>query len=185
LTPQEIDQVRQAGLKPLSSTLLKDRLDRAMNQGYFSQEIAELLWSEPQAEDRGRVGMTWFVNCRSVLQDEHSVIRLFQSWGGEALYNSHEHRPDTGNALREFGLACIVVAAVPMAKAHTLMASKGERFIWRHLQDRGVATGHGADVETYATEPVGPDSILEIVTADNPRFAQVTQCASWSARRAE
>jgi hypothetical protein len=181
LTPGEIDRVRHSGLETLSSGLLRRRLDDAVAEGSLTEDLAAQLWAGHQAEDRYRAERTCFVNCRSVLRFESDVGRLFRSWGGEALYWGHEHQEDTGAALRAIGTPAIVVTAIPVGRLRNSFRNIGERFVWKHLRDRGIRTGHGADIETFVTAPTGPDCILEIITFDDDRFEQATGCSSWNA----
>src|SRR5690606_19025663 len=56
----------------------------------------------------------WFCFYEPSLAGERGIGRLFRSWGGEALYNSHEKDPTTGGALRRIGVPCIIKAIVPI-----------------------------------------------------------------------
>ncbi len=53
---------------------------------------------------------------RSVLRSEGAVGRLFRSWGGEALYNSHEDDLETGPLLRRIGTPCIWIVVLPIGQ---------------------------------------------------------------------
>jgi hypothetical protein len=78
--------------------------------------------------------MLWFVASGSVLEQELSVVSLFPSWGGEALYGLHEDDPEIGPLLRGIGTATIVVAALPVAdfELHTPAAQHlAEAFMHR------------------------------------------------------
>jgi len=175
-------QIKASGLRPLDTALVRDRIAQAVAEGELIQDIAELLLDSHQAEDNGRLGMTHFFNCRSILVDEGDVGRLFRSWGGEALYNSHESRDDTGPVLRGIGMPAIVVTAIPIPRLRTTTADTGERFVWRFLADRQVPIDQAPDIETCATEPVPAEMILEIITFADCRFEQLTGCSTWRNR---
>jgi hypothetical protein len=179
LMPCEIGRVRRSGLEPLGSALLRRRLDDAVAEGSLNEDLAAELWAGHQADDKSRAGRISFVNCRSVLCNESAVGRLFRSWGGEALYWGHEHRADTGTALRAIGTPAIVITTIPVGYLQTFFQRIGERFVWKYLEGRGIPTGYGADLETFITSAVRPEFILEIIPYDDDRFEQTTECSSW------
>jgi hypothetical protein len=180
LTTQEIGRIQRSGLEPLGSALVGRRLDDAVAEGSLNEDLVAELRAGHQADDKSRAGRISFVNCRSVLRNESAVGRLFRSWGGEALYWAHEHRADTGAALRAIGTPAIVVTTIPVGCLQTFFRSSGERFVWKYLKDRGILTGYGADIETFVTSEVRPEFILEIIPYDDDRFEQATECSSWN-----
>lgn len=175
----ELEQVMSCGLRLLDTALLQDRIGRAVAEGELTPDLAKLLLDSHQAEDIGRPGMIHFVNCRSFLKDEDDVGRLFRSWGGEALYNSHEGRQDTGPVLRRIGEPAIVVAAIPISKLRTAAGTIGERFVWKFLADREVPIDQAPDIETLATEPVPAAMILDIIRFADRRFEKLTRSSKW------
>ncbi|HEX9769248.1 MAG TPA: hypothetical protein VGA50_08745 [Kiloniellales bacterium] len=180
LTEFEIADIGTHGLRPLDYSLVQDRLEQATSQGLLSCEEKELLLSTHQADDDNRRGMTQFVNCRSILFCENDVGRLFRSWGGEALYNSHENRDDTGSVLRRIGKPAIIVTAIPISTLKTWFDNVGERFLWKFLTDRDIPIDQAADIETHTVEAVPASCILEIITHSDRRFELLTKCSNWS-----
>lgn len=124
--------------------------------------------------------MTHFVNCRSVLSYESDVGRLFRSWGGEALYNSHENCDDTGPVLRGIGKPAIIVTAIPILKLRTSFDNIGERFLWKFLSDRKIRIDQAAAIETRTGEAVPARCILEIIKYSDRHFERLTGCSNWS-----
>ena len=180
LTEYEVADIGAHGLRPLDRSLVKERLEQAACRGLLSREVKKRLLSAHQADDDGRRGMTHFVNCRSVLFCESDVGRLFRSWGGEALYNSHEDRGDTGPVLRRIGKPAIIVTAIPLSKLRTCFDNVAARFLWKFLSDRDIPIDQAADIETHTVEAVPASCILEIITYSDRRFDLLTLCSSWS-----
>ena len=137
------------------------------------------LLNEHQADDRYRQGDLWFVNMKSVLKLESAVGRLFRSWGGEALYNSHEDDPETGPLLRQIGTPCVWIVSLPITRIKPPFDNVGERFVWGYLVRCRVATGHGADIESFLAEPLPPGAIVDVVRYENSGFEALTGCSTW------
>ena len=125
-----------------------------------------------------RAGMTWFCFTRAQLRDEASIERLFRSWGGEALYNSHEGDEETGPLLKSLGRPCIVVATVPVVKVATCM-EVGRRLvnIWRGC--RGIATGDLPEFDGSVCAGTSGTNILRIIHVDDPEFLALTSHDRW------
>jgi hypothetical protein len=56
--------------------------------------ILERQKSENQSDEKYRKNMIWFCFFLPKIAGEHGIMRFFRSWGGEALYNSHEKDDD-------------------------------------------------------------------------------------------
>jgi hypothetical protein len=99
------------GLRVLTPELLEQRLRAARREGILSDEHLASLRTRNQAGDSNRRDRLALCFSRGLLEDEGGMKRLFRSWGGEALYNSHEDDAFTGPALMAIGRPCIIVAA--------------------------------------------------------------------------
>lgn len=173
LLPYEAKCVRARGLRLPSPEFLSERIGRAVNAGYLAPEIAERLLRENQAADPSRRGSIGFGNARSMLRQDYLVRRFFDMWGGEALYNSHEHDPITGPVLRSLGQPYIVAAALP-AEALCTPRSLAEYFISAFLQSVGVRTRNGAVFESTVKEDVPPRWLLMAISCRDHRFSLLT-----------
>lgn len=173
LLPYEAKCVRARGLRLPSPEFLSERIGRAVNAGYLTPQIAERLLKENQSADPSRCGDIGFANAPSLLRQGDSVHRFFDSWGGEALYNSHEDDPTTGPALRSLGQPYIVAAALP-AKALCVPRSLAEYFISAFLQNAGVRTRNGAVFESTVKEDVPPRWLLMAISCRDHRFSLLT-----------
>jgi hypothetical protein len=178
LRPDEIASIKRDGLQPLSSAKLRSRIDERIKAGDIPAALGQRLFVEHQADDENRKDMIWFVNSRSVLDDYSGLFHLFRNWGGESLYNSHESDPETGPLLKNLGLPCIVVAALPIRKFQ-IFSEIGDKIIWSFLRKYGIRTEHSPELEGYMEEPVPPARIIEVVTHGDHRFESLTRSNSW------
>jgi hypothetical protein len=95
LTDAEICSIKTHGMQVPNLHLLKRRIDAIKAEGLISADIANRLRSENQANDANRANMIWFCFFPPYIGGESGIERFFRCWGGEALYDSHEHDPET------------------------------------------------------------------------------------------
>ena len=117
---------------------------------------------------------------RSVLKLEDAIGRLFRSWGGEALYNSHEADPETGPLLRRVGTPCIWIVEVPIRQYDLTLTETGELFVLAYLANRGATADSGAIIEARIFEPLPPESIINVVRYSDAAFEKLTGCSTWN-----
>ncbi len=175
----EITSIERDGLRPLDSALLRRRIQACVQAGDLAAEVAKRLHSEHQADDDNRKGLLWFIFTRDTLRDEHGVYRLFRSWGGEALYNSHEDDPATSAALRGIGIPCLVEAFVPVAEIKTFGAI-GQRFLNIYLDRRGISTGNCSQMEGHVRVMIPGSAVRRVIRRADVDFEQLTGCATWT-----
>lgn len=173
LLPHEAESVKAEGLRLPSPDFLCERVRRAVDEGYLTREIAERLLAENQAADPARQGSIFFGNARSSLKQVHLVCRFFQSWGGEALYISHEDDPITGPILMRIGQPYIITAALP-SKSMQVPGRLSEYFINAFLQSIAVRTRNGVAFDSSVREDVPGEWLLEIIGSVDPCFAKLT-----------
>ncbi len=179
LADDEIADVWAHGLRLLSADFLQERIHRRIKAGDIPESMGLRLLNEHQAGDQYRQGCLCFVNMRSALKSKSDVGRLFRSWGGEALYNSHEDDLETGPLLRRIGTPCIWIVVLPIGQGAVTWRNVGERFVRAYLAHRGAATGNGPDLQISLLEPLPPDSIINVVRYDDPAFEMLTGCSTW------
>ncbi|MCH9023645.1 MAG: hypothetical protein IID32_12920 [Planctomycetes bacterium] len=179
LANDEIADVRARGLHLPSADFLHERICRRIETGDIPESLGTQLLDKHQAGDQSRQGCLCYVNMRSVLKSKGAVGRLFRSWGGEALYNSHEADIETGPLLRRIGTPCIWIVVLPIGQGAVTWRNVGERFVRAYLAHRGAATGNGANIETRLFEPLPPDSIINVVRYDDPAFEKLTGRSTW------
>lgn len=146
LTDDEVEHIRAHGMQPPNPQILAERIRRVQTAGMIDGAIAERLIAENQAGERYRQGMIWFCFFEPRSAGQSGIERFFRSWGGEALYNSHERDPKTGAALRSIGSPCLIEADVPVSSfgCHSCL---GQKIIRRYLLTYGVDTGESWEHE--------------------------------------
>ena len=142
-----------------------------------TDDAAELR-GRNQISDPNRSGMCWFVFTRTPLRDEFGIERLFRSWGGEALYNSHEDDELTGPLLRQIGSPRVIVAAVPAMGIQCFM-DVGERLINIWCATHGIRTGHYPDFEGYVRGDIPGQSIVRVIHHTDAEFVELTKHTDW------
>jgi hypothetical protein len=122
--------------------------------------------------------MLWFCFFEPFLAGEHGIGRLFRSWGGEALYNSHESDPITGPVLRKLGVPCVIKANVPITNLKESKFPDGAlaRMALSKLGHRlKIPTEH----EGYSTQCLSAAQILDIFEYPSQGFVELTKCNEW------
>jgi hypothetical protein len=178
LTDAEQTNIRNGGIRVLSEQLLYERIAAVQSAGIFSAGQLKRLKARHQANDDNRTGRLWFSFTRAPLRDESSVERLFRSWGGEALYNSHEDNSVTGPMLKLIGLPCVIIAAVPCDSLRTFK-SVGERLVNLWCDARGIATGHRAGFEGHTRADILSAGIVDVFALGDAKFEALTGHSGW------
>lgn len=178
LTESEIDDVNSNGIQPLSLELINNRITKALSENLLSKELADYLLSANQCNDKNRSGMLWFAGGVSTLKDEGAVVRLFQSWGGEALYNSHEDDTKSGHVLKAIGKPCIIKASLFPTEFKAIWVDLGERLVNAFLIHRGIKNVESPNFDTYIDFLLRPERFV-LIQRENPLFESLTNCNRW------
>lgn len=178
LTEGETQDIRASGLAVLNVDLLNRRLAALHDAGALSAELFAALGAKHQAADDNRAGKIWFVFSKATLQDESGMERFFRSWGGEALYNSHERHRVTGPALKLPGIPAIVQAAVPCDGLECFM-EVGTRLVNVWCEAHGIRTGHDAAFEGYVSSDIPAADIQRIDFLGSEAFDALSRHADW------
>jgi hypothetical protein len=96
LTQDEIHAITTSGITPPDAQMLTARINALMKARVIPPDIAKKLCAKNQANETNRVGKIWLYFFPPHNAGQRGVERFFRSWGGEALYNSHEGDPQTG-----------------------------------------------------------------------------------------
>ncbi len=178
LTETEIANIEAHGMQMQNLAVLKGRLDALEVNGLVTRKIADRLRSENQADDKNRANMIWFCFFPPHIGGQSGIERFFCSWGGEALYNSHEDDPETGPVLAAIGVPCLVETDVPIKglKNSIGLAMKVMR---RYLISRGYETIEPVDHEDRVVEPIRKANIRRIIRFPEQDFVKLTKCDKW------
>ncbi len=131
-----------------------------------------------QANDANRAGTIWFCFFPPRIAGQWGIERFFKSWGGEALYNSHEDNPITGPILTKIGVPCIIEALVPIESLprHSWLETK---LILRFFISRGFETREDLDHEDRSENPIPAENIIRIIRFPDADFISLTGCSKW------
>lgn len=160
-----------------NAALLNARIDKLSYEKQINNEVAQCLKNSNQANDNSRANMLWFCFFEPHLADESGIGCFFRSWGGEALYNSHEENPISGDALRKIGIPCIIKAHVPIA---SMIESKfPDGAMARVLLSRDHRIRIPVEHEGYSTQNIPAENIIEITEYPSAKFNKLTNCEEW------
>lgn len=178
LTDAEVRHILREGMQLPNATMLNRRIDALVASGDLEPDIALRLKEKNQGADKNRAGMIWFCFFHPRLAGESGIERFFRHWGGEALYNSHEHDPITSSAIRVVGTPCVVEADIPIASLgkHADLAFE---IVRRFLKSLGFRTGEPVDHEDRIRQPLPAANIRRIVSFPDSGFCSLTGCAEW------
>jgi hypothetical protein len=179
LTEEEIQHILVNGMQLPDGKMLAQRINRLVESGHVTAAIADKLLAKNQADEQYRAGMVWFCFFRAGIAGESGIGSFFRFWGGEALYNSHDGQPETGDALERIGIPCLVEAEVPIAslEPHSFLDTK---IIRRYLIHRGFETGEPVDHEDRIKKALPAACIRRIIRHSDPEFVALTGCDEWT-----
>jgi hypothetical protein len=183
ITSSEAANIRSHGLLPLSADLVKQKLDQCHADGHLTSNGYEYLKSSEHIALKlrngwgNRTGMLWFCAHPSTLQSSGHVCRLFNSWGGEAIYKGHEEDPKID--LSNIGSPVIVKCAVPFHAVTHYWINFTERFLAQLVAADIAGSGLSADFDFHTNKPVHASSVLATIDYSDPRFEGLTRCQGW------
>jgi hypothetical protein len=179
LTDGEIDHIHSNGMQPPSAKMLSRRIQKLCDAGLLESAIADRLRQENQADENYRRGLIWFCFFPPHLAGQFGIERLLRSWGGEALYNSHERDSLTGPILKRIGTPCLIEADVPIASFQRYTSL--ENHLYRQfLVDRGHHTNERLEHEDCATCSISASHVRRVIRFTEPDFIELTNCDSWT-----
>lgn len=178
LTKDEIDAVCGHGMSLQDGHSLTLRINKLQTTGAITACVASLLKQRHQADETYRANMLWFCFNEPHLAGESGIERLLRSWGGEALYNSHEDDSITGPFLCGVGTPCVVEALVPISSLSKHMYPDSVLFRVA-LSDAGHRSRNPLPYQGYAKESLPAAAIRNVAQYPGERFMELTQCNSW------
>lgn len=178
LTPYEIEDIRNNGMKLQNGDSLKKRILKLESTQEIDSDVAQTLIACNQADDSNRAFMVWFCFFEPHLAGFYGIHRFFKSWGGEALYNRHENQKSTGNALKKIGIPCVIKANVSISSLKTSYYPCSV-LIRAYLQGLGYSIDNSIEHEGYSTEEIGSEQIEAIYQHPSEKFIQLTKCNEW------
>jgi len=178
LTEAEIEEIKVMGMSPPNHYMLKARITALVKSGVLSPSISRRLLAKNQAKERNRANRIWFCFYPPRLAGQPAIERFFRSWGGEALYNSHEDDHITGPVLQRIGTPCLIEAEVPVSGIElriSLVTNTARQF----LINRGLETGEPCEHEDPVIRPLSAASVVRIICHRHADFLSLTGCEDW------
>ena len=178
LTEAEAKDIMDNGMRLPDGAMLSSRIDAVVEAGQLAATVAPLLKSANQANEGYRKGRVWFCFYAPRRADERGIERFFRHWGGEALYNSHEHNQLTSPALKAIGTPYIVEGDIPIA----FMAPRQNlalNLVDRLLASRGYRQRVSTDHDGYIVQPLPARNVRRVIRFPDPVFLDLTGCAEW------
>jgi hypothetical protein len=177
LTEHEVAKINEEGMSLQNLNTLKERIELLKNSGLLHVQVGELLIADNQADDSNRKEMLWFCFFPPYKASQRGIERFFRSWGGEALYNSHESNSFTGNALAEIGTPCVIEAYIAVSGFQSY--SFELNLIHRYMAHKGWHDKMGL-YENFTRTAIPPKDIISVIQYPNKRFFQLTRCKEWN-----
>lgn len=179
LTKEEIESIRVSGMVLQNSESLDARIDRLLHDNLIDAEVACRLKGRNQADDDNRSHKLWFCFYNPSIASESGIGRFFRSWGGEALYNSHESDPYTGKVLRTIGTPCIIKVNVPIESMKESKFPDGAMarvLLSNYNHQLRIPIEHGG----YSIKNIPVERIIEIIEHPSKEFNELAKCDGWS-----
>lgn len=179
LTEEEIQHILANGMQLPDGEMLAQRIKQLVANGYLDDAVAAKLLAKNQAGEKSRAGMVWFCFFRPGIAGESGIGSFFRFWGGEALYNSHDGQPETGDALERIGIPCLIEAEVPISSLEP-HGGLDFKIIRRYLIHRGFETREPVDHEDRIKKKLPAASIRRIIRHPDLEFVALTGCDEWA-----
>lgn len=173
LVDEEVSDIQKNGIYPGTLDTLRRRLDAMAAKGLFSKADADALYAASPCHHReqqpGRLGKFWMVST-PVPIDDGGVELLLENWGGESTYFWLEDER-LERLVASLGRPRVIEIAVPLALTRHAYAA-GCAVVGAFARTLGCRPERGA-FDLYATEALGPASILNVHTAGDTTFGKI------------
>lgn len=166
----EMNNITTHGLRPLDLEFSNSRIKKIYSLGLIKEEFKNKLLNKVEFSASNRAGNTCFFHSTSTLKDEWGLIRLFKSWGGEAMYLNFEEKTE----LQKLGMPCIVIASIKREQL-TEHFQLSERMICIRLNNNYRPNDFDSFLKTEKVK------VLRIVTRNEPLFDELTNIKHWTA----
>lgn len=179
LTDKEVAAITANGMQPPNPDILKRRIDALVLAGDLTAETADQLKARNQADEASRRGRIWWCFYPPKESGEGGIRSLLETWGGEALYNSHDDHAVTGPLLRSVGTPSLIEADIPIALLGD-SASPAFSVVAHYLAALGHASRDHLQFEDRIIESLPAGNIRRIVRYPDAAFVMLTGCDAWS-----
>ena len=172
LADDEIARIKVEGLCPLTEELRRSRVNRRVEAGDLSPEMADRLLSSGIAGDnRLRLVNSHFFFTKEVVKE---CFEFFRYWGGESIYLPHIYpgSEEIKEKLSSLGVPCIVEVAVPVSAIQYHSVAYG--LLYEYGRRRSIRLPE--DSYDSAQESM---RVLRVIQYGSPEFVSRTRDISW------
>ncbi|ALU75137.1 hypothetical protein AUW17_07620 [Tenacibaculum dicentrarchi] len=163
----EIEDIKQNGLKPLSKTCTKNRIEKAFKQNFLSIKLKDKLINKKEVNDDNRKGKVYVFHCLKNLKDERGLNRLFGLWGGESLYFYIKDNQE----LKKIGTPCIAFTSIKINELN-FNPKLSKRMISIYFNDNYFDHDTDSVIKTDL-------KVLRIVKRNEKLFEKLTGIENW------
>lgn len=178
LTDQETAAIVASGMQPPNESILHGRIDALVRTGTVSGEVANQWKARNQAGETYRQGRIFWCFYPPRGSGEGGIASLLGTWGGEALYNSHDSDAVMGPLLRSIGTPCLVEADIPIALLGD-SASAAFSVVAHYLAASGHPTRDHLEFEDRITVDLAARHVRRVIPYPEPDFIALTGCDTW------
>ena len=166
LLDYEIKQIHVNGLVPLSPGFATTKIKTAFKKGFISSKLKNQLINKPELSEDERINKIFVFFCLSTLKDKMGLYKLFNYWGGEAIYSYMNDKSE----LKAIGKPCIIICSVNISDLE-IIPSLGEHML--HVQ---FNTDRYPEPESSFNNTI---EVLDIIEKDDEIFNSLTNFDKW------
>ena len=167
LLDEEIENLKEEGLKPLTQELAISKINTAYSKGIITNHLKNELLNKEEYQLECRTDMAYFFHCLSTLKQESDLNKLFGYWGGEAIYMYNKDSTE----LKKIGTPCIVLLSINVSELNPVYPLS-ERMIEGHFENNLDSQ----DSDSIMNKPV---KVLDIIKYPNDLFEELTNYSKW------
>lgn len=171
MVDEEIENVKEFGLKPLRREATISRLSRLSDLGIMTKNTFNYLRDNNLSSEQNREGLLFFFHGVQTLKDNFGLYQFFKFWGGESIYRNHINAVEIYAELSQIGKPCIVLASIEYANVCTKLAN---HFIMVYLKQNMPSRSYDVDDCVKVNIPV-----IDVITIDDPLFEVLTDYSTW------
>jgi|GEM_PF-6368020 len=167
LLDEEVVNLKEGGLRPLSQELAKNKISIAYSKGLISTDFRNELLQKQEYEVWNRTGMAYFFLCLSTLNEEDGLSKFFGYWGGEAIYMDNKD----SSSLKKIGNPCIVLLSISIS----------ELKIYEPLSELMIKGFFENDFDSQDRESImkKPVKVINVIQYPEEPFEELTNYSRW------
>lgn len=173
LTENEIRDISENGLIPLSHDLIVLKLNTILEQNFIDSHKYTKCLNSHKTDGSGRLGNVFTFHELRTLKDESGLYRLFRCWGGEYFYWGREDNDWFRKSYFNIGKPTIVLISLNYEdiKKYNIERRVVKNYLYSHRDDFC-----GNDFDGCHKRGL---KVLGCITQDEDLFEELTGYRSW------